>query len=137
MRQIRYFSVAEGIAIHADILRRLGEAPRPLRDEALLESAVMRPQMASWYESAGIVRQAALLGAGIAQAQAFIDGNKRTAFATMDAFLWVNGWEYVGNPLELARQLEQIADPARGAVEALDAFEAWLRDNVRERPGSG
>ena len=137
MRQLHYPSLAGVIAIHAEILRRLGESPRPLRDEALLESAVMRPQMAARYEDADIVRQDPLLGTSISQAQAFIDGNKRTDFATLDAFLWLNGWEYVAEPLELARQLEQIADPSRGAVAATDAFEVWLRDNVRERPGTG
>jgi len=51
-----------------------------------------------------------LLAIGISQAQAFIDGNKRTAFATLDAFLWVNEWEYVGEPLALAQQLEHLAE---------------------------
>jgi death-on-curing protein len=91
--------------------------------------------MAAWYEDADIVRQAALLAVGISQAQAFVDGNKRTAFATLDAFLWVNGWEYVADPMELARQLEQAAIPATDAVTATDAFEAWLRDNVHPRRG--
>ena len=85
-------------------------APRPLRDEGLLESALKRPQMAAYYEGADIIRQATLLGTGISQAQAFLDGNKRTAFQTLDAFLWVNGWEYVGDPLDLARQFEQFAE---------------------------
>jgi death-on-curing protein len=127
MREPRYPSLAEIIALHDEILSRLGANPQPLRDEGLLESALMRPRMAAWYEGADIIRQAALLAVGISQAQAFVDGNKRTAFATLDAFLWVNGWEYVADPMELARQLEHVATPAT------DAFEAWLRDNVRPR----
>ena len=88
--------LAEVIAIHEKVMRGLGEPPKPLRDEGLLESALMRPQMAAYYEEADIVPASALLGTGISQAQAFLDGNKRTAFQTLDAFLWVNGWEYVG-----------------------------------------
>ena len=133
MREPRYPSVAEIIALHDLILSRLGANPQPLRDEGLLESALMRPRMAAWYEEADIIRQAALLAVGISQAQAFVDGNKRTAFATLDAFLWVNGWEYAANPMELARQLEQVATPATDVAGATDAFEAWLRDNVRPR----
>lgn len=133
MEGTRYPSVAEVVAIHDEVLRRLGGPPQPLRDEGALESAIMRPQMAAWYEGADLIRQAALLAVGISQAQAFVDGNKRTAFQTLDAFLIVNGSEYVGEPLELARQLERIADPSRDAGTALDAFEAWLRENVQPR----
>ncbi len=124
MAQLRYPTVAEVIAIHERVMRGLGESPRPLRDEGLLESALNRPQMAAYYEEADIVRQATLLGTGISQAQAFLDGNKRTAFQTLDAFLWVNGWEFLGEPLELARQFEQFAERSRHVPDAIDAFEA-------------
>jgi death on curing protein len=134
MAQLRYPTLAEVIAIHERVMRGLGEAPRPLRDEGLLESALTRPQMAAFYEGADVVRQATLLGTGISQAQAFLDGNKRTAFQTLDAFLWVNGWEYVGEPLALAQQLEQFADRSHTLSEAIDAFEAWLRERVQPRP---
>jgi death-on-curing protein len=133
MEGIRYPSVAEVNAIHDEVLRRLGSPPQALRDEGALESAIMRPQMAAWYEGADLIRQAALLAVGISQAQAFVDGNKRTAFQTLDAFLIVNGREYTGEPLALAHQLEQVADPARERAAALDAFEAWLRDHVQPR----
>ena len=99
MAELRYPTLAEVIAIHEKVMRRLGDAPRSLRDEGLLESALTRPQMAAYYEGADIVRQATLLGLGISQAQSFLDGNKRTTFQTLDAFLWVNGWEYFGEPL--------------------------------------
>jgi death-on-curing protein len=136
MGETRYPTVAEVIALHELILRKLGEAPRPLRDEGLLESAVTRPQMAAWYEGADLIRQAALLGTGNSQAQAFIDGNKRTAFQTIDSFLWVNGWEVVCEPLELAYRLEQFAERS-GDPAAIDDFEEWLRGNVRERVEEG
>ena len=135
MAQLRYPSLAEVIAIHERVMRGLGEAPRPLRDEGLLESALNRPQMAAYYEGADIIRQATLLGTGISQAQAFLDGNKRTAFQTLDAFLWVNGWEFFGEPMGLARQFEHFAERSGDADAAVDAFEAWLRERVRPREG--
>src|SRR5919106_1363070 len=137
MAELRYPTLAEVIAIHEKVMRGLGEPPRPLRDEGLLESALTRPQMAAYYEGADIVRQATLLGTGISQAQAFLDGNKRTAFQTLDAFLWINGWEYVGDPMELARQLEQVADRSHAPSEAIDTFEAWLRQHVQPRHEPG
>ena len=137
MAELRYPTLAEVIAIHEKVMRGLGDAPRPLRDEGLLESALTRPQMVAYYEGADIVRQATLLGLGISQAQAFLDGNKRTAFQTLDAFLWVNGWEYVGEPLALAQQLEQFAEHSNKPDRAIDAFEAWLRERVQSRPAPG
>jgi death-on-curing protein len=137
MAQLRYPSLAEVIAIHERVMRGLGEAPRPLRDEGLLESALNRPPMAAYYEGADIVRQAIFLGTGISQAQAFLDGNKRTAFQTLDAFLWVNGWEFIGDPLELAKQFEQFAECSGDADAAIDAFEAWLRERVQSRGEDG
>jgi death on curing protein len=137
MAQLRYPTLAEVTAIHERVLRGLGEVPRPLRDEGLLESALTRPQMAAFYERADVVRQATLLGTGISQAQAFLDGNKRTAFQTLDAFLWVNGWEYVGEPLALAQKLEQRAEHSREPDRAIDAFEVWLRERVQPRSECG
>jgi death-on-curing protein len=136
MNPTEYLSVGDVIAIHEKAMRRSGAEPRPLRDVGLLESAVMRPQMARWYEGADLVRQAALLGVGISQAQAFLDGNKRTAYLAMNTFLRMNGLSYSGDRLDLARQFEQFAERSADA-EAIDAFEAWLRARVEERPTSG
>src|SRR5918911_1173041 len=102
--QTDWLSVTDVIAAHAVVMRRTGSAPAPLRDEGLLESAVMRPQMAAYYEEADLIRQAALLAAGIAQAQAFIDGNKRTALAAMEGFLRLNGFQCDADTMELAYQ---------------------------------
>ena len=104
MTTTQYLSLADITAIHEPAMRRLGDEPKPLRDEGILESAVMRPQMAAYYEGADIVRQAALLGAGISQAQAFLDGNKRTAYLALNTFLRMNGLTYIGDRLALARQ---------------------------------
>jgi len=135
MKTTEYLSLADVIAIHESAMRHLGDEPKPLRDEGILESAVMRPQMAAYYEGADIVRQAALLGVGISQAQAFLDGNKRTAYLALNTFLRMNGLTYGGDRLALARQFEQFAERSHEPDEAIDAFEAWLRQYVQLRPG--
>ena len=130
MKTTQYLSLADVIAIHESPMRRLGDAPKPLREEGILESAVMRPQMAAYYEGADIVRQAALLGVGISQAQAFLDGNKRTAYLALNTFLRMNGLTYTGDRLALARQFEQFAERSNAPDVAIDAFEVWLRQYV-------
>src|SRR5215210_5509581 len=118
-------------------MRRLGDEPKPLRDEGILESAVMRPQMAAYYEGADMVRQAALLGVCISPAQAFLDGNKRTAYLVLNTFLRMNDLTYVGDRFALARQFEQFADRSNDPDETIDAFEVWLRQYVHPRPEQG
>jgi death on curing protein len=62
-----------------------------VRDIGLLESALARPQNAFAYGEEDIVALAVRLMAGIAQAHAFEQGNKRTAFVAMVQFLEING----------------------------------------------
>jgi death-on-curing protein len=62
-----------------------------VRDHGLLESALARPRNAFAYGEEDIVVLAVVLMAGIAQAHAFEQGNKRTAFAVMRLFLQANG----------------------------------------------
>ena len=133
MESTQYLSVADVVAVHERIMRKLGDEARPLRDPGLLESAVTRPRMAAWYEDADLIRQAALLGVGVSQAQAFLDGNKRTAYLAMVTFLELNGLIYTGDHIALANQFEQVAERSTDAATATDAFEAWLRDRVRPR----
>lgn len=124
-----WLSVADVIALHEKIMTRMGWAPAPLRDEGGLESAVMRPRMAAHYEEADIARQAALLAVGISQAQAFVDGNKRTGYAALEVFLLINGWQITVDSVAVARELERVAEAADRA-EAGTGFEAWLREHV-------
>lgn len=114
-----------------------GFAAAPLRDEGLLESAIMRPRMAAYYEDADLVRQCVLLATGIAQAQAFIDGNKRTALAAADVFLELNGLSFTGDYLAWAREIEALGARAGTLEEAADRFESWLRERVAPSASTG
>lgn len=128
--EIRSLSVADVLALHAEVMEGMGYSPAPLRDPGALESAVLKPQMAAYYLGAGLVRQAALLAIGISQAQAFIDGNKRTAYIAALVFLRVNGRPYTGDYLELAQQLEAVAMRTDSLEAATRRFEDWLRPRV-------
>lgn len=130
MPETRYLTVLDVEALHVFIMEQTGDAPAPLRDRGLLESAVMRPQMAAHCANADPVEQCALLTLGISLARAFVDGNKRTAFIAADVFLRANGLLFIGDPLELARQLEASAGQQESPEEATARFTAWLREYV-------
>jgi death on curing protein len=126
----RRLSVADVLGIHRLVIEHTGYAPAPLRDEGLLESAVMRARNAAYYEGADVIRQSAFLAIGISQAQAFLDGNKRTAFAAADTFLRLNGLAYADDPLLIAERLEAVAAGEGILGDTVDQFEAWLRPRV-------
>ena len=63
-----------------------------LRDEGLLESAISRPKNHHAYERENdLFVLAALYAEAITKNHPFNDGNKRSAHATADLFLYVNG----------------------------------------------
>lgn len=65
-----------------------------VRDMGLLQSALARPQNAFHYNQVNsLAKLAACYGFGIAKNHAFIDGNKRTAYVVMRAFLVLNGFD--------------------------------------------
>ncbi len=111
----------------------MGAPASPLKDPSGLDSALARPRNAAHFEDADLVRQAVLLAVGISQSQAFLDGNKRAAYAAADIFLRINGLVFVGRPLGMARWLERVAEAGRGADRELrvEQFEAWLRVSTR------
>jgi prophage maintenance system killer protein len=68
-----------------------------------------------------------LLAAGIAAAQALVDGNKRAALAALDVFWRLNGLVFAPEPLAWARQIEALGARPGHLAEATDAFERWVR----------
>lgn len=83
----------DAIAIHRRQLSEHGGGDG-VRDMGLLQSALARPQNAFHYNKViSLSKLAACYGFGIAKNHAFIDGNKRTAYVVMRAFLVLNGFD--------------------------------------------
>ncbi len=126
---IRYLSAADVIALHAAALEAMGCAPAPLRDAGALEGAVYRCQQAAHYGGADLWAQAALLAAGIAEAQAFADGNKRAGLVAALTFLDLNGRPFSGDEPAIAAALVAVgAAPEPDAkADRIAALAARLR----------
>lgn len=116
-----YLTTAQVVAIHDS------ESGMPMRDATLLDTAVNAPR-ASWAGQplrVGLFEQAAALLTGISQAQAFVDGNKRTAWIAADVFLRLNRRELLDIvPDEILTLMDDIS------VGAFDegGVAAWLAD---------
>lgn len=85
-----FLSFEQVEAIHArQIERYCGTGG--IRDPGGLEAAVFHPQNVFFYGQGDLFDIAAAYAFHIAQAQAFLDGNKRTAIGATLAFLELNG----------------------------------------------
>ena len=60
-----------------------------------------------------------------------MDGNKRTAYIAAVTFIEWNGLKVLAEPLEMARQLELLAERTDSLDEATRRFEQWLHENTR------
>jgi death on curing protein len=88
-----FLTLAEVLLLHEDQVERFGGSAG-VRDLGLLESALAQPSASFGGEflHPTIAAQAAAYLFHIAKNHPFVDGNKRTAFAVMDAFLRFNGY---------------------------------------------
>jgi len=84
-------TLEEILYLHEKLIERHGGAPG-VRDLGLVESALARPR-SGYYES--LSEQAAALMQSFAGNHAFVDGNKRVAFASAAVFLRLNGFRLV------------------------------------------
>ncbi|HET6570236.1 MAG TPA: type II toxin-antitoxin system death-on-curing family toxin [Solirubrobacterales bacterium] len=101
--ELVYIELADALELYAAIIGgTTGQAADQLRNQAGLESALGRPCNYAHYQEADLPLQAAALAHGVAESQAFIDGNKRLALVSMLTFLKVNGYEINATDPELA-----------------------------------
>jgi death on curing protein len=112
------------IDIHAEQLALFGGADG-VRDRGLIESALGRPQHKSAYEESDLAALAAAYAFGIAKNHPFVDGNKRTAFASMLVFLGLNGIDFDVPPQDATVMIMALA----GGEVSEESLARWIRDN--------
>jgi death on curing protein len=120
----RYLTVSEVININAEMVRKFGGV-HAIRDAALLESAVARPQ-SGYY--ADVLEEAAALFESLSQNHPFVDGNKRTAITSAGVFLLLNGYKLHFGDLEAYNWLVNLYQTGRVTKSAI---EPWLREHAR------
>jgi death-on-curing protein len=81
-----------------------------VRDQNGLESAVQQPMNTYHYGGGDLFDVAAAYAFHIAQAQAFLDGNKRAAVSAALGFFDINGVQVRSDDLELYRAVIEIAE---------------------------
>src|ERR1700681_2328072 len=119
-----FLTVAEVLAIHADLIERYG-GTQGVRDQGLLEAALFRPQTGYY---ADLIEEASALWESLSQNHPFADGNKRTAFAATYTFLTINGLQLTA---EAGVAYAFISGLYQTHAFSFESLVAWLRLNVR------
>jgi death on curing protein len=125
MKEPIWLDIDTVLDFHAEQLALFGGADG-IRDHGLLESALARPLNKFGYGENSIAALAAAYGFGIARNHPFIDGNKRTALASMIVFLGLNGMD-LDAPQEAATAM--ILSLAAGEITE-DVLTQWVADNI-------
>ncbi|PSJ54323.1 type II toxin-antitoxin system death-on-curing family toxin [Kumtagia ephedrae] len=113
------------LALHAEQLRLHGGAAG-VRDEGMLDSALNRPLQKQAYGDPDLCELAAAYLFGIAKNHPFVDGNKRTALAAADTFLFFNGLELQAGDEDLIHFVLMVA---AGDIDE-DGAAAFFRDHT-------
>lgn len=125
MSQPRFLTTDEVLTLHAASIDAYGGA-HGILNRGALESALAQPGLQFGGEFAHELPfgMAAAYGFHLSMNHPFRDGNKRTAFASMVAFLHINGWEFKLPDDEAADLMLELIAERRD--------KAWLASRLRD-----
>lgn len=125
---IDYLTAVDVLAIHFDQVERYGGA-HGLRDPGLLEAALYRPQT-GYYDD--LISQASALWESLSQNRPFVDGNKRTSFASTYTFLAINGLLITADAKSTYAFIINLYETNNFSY---DVLKDWLHGNTRKTGG--
>jgi death on curing protein len=127
MKKWQWVERAAVMAAHDRLLVDYGGSEGVLSLDGL-DGALGRPQNLAAYGAPepDIADLAAVYAVGIAKAHAFVDGNKRTAWATMRAFLRLNGYTFNFEKMAAVLLMEDVA---KGNIDEV-ALTSWIRPKL-------
>jgi death on curing protein len=113
------------LAVHQMLLAEHGGLPG-VREQALLDSALARPQQKLAYENdISIFDLAASYSYGVARNHPFIDGNKRISLTVAAVFLELNGYSLNATEAEAVLMFQRLAAGTLSELELAN----WIRDS--------
>jgi len=121
----KWVSQAAVLAIHDEQIAEHGGIPG-IREMALVESAVHRPQNIAEYGDPDIAYLAAAYAFEVSRNHGFLDGNKRTAFVTAYVFLLDQGYDLMASDQEAVTAMVAVA---AGEVSEIE-LAVWFRGYV-------
>lgn len=126
---MNYLSLPEVLFIHDQAVKRFGGS-FGLRDIGLLESALARPQASfganDLYPT--LFEKAAALIHSLLKNHPFVDGNKRTSYASVGLFLRKNGYVLTNNHIKSVG----FAMNVENNHLSLEEIASWLKEHSKK-----
>jgi death-on-curing protein len=121
VREPRFLTFRQVERYHARSLQEHG-GTEGIRDRGLIDSALASAQNTYWYGQGDLFDIGAAYAFHLAESQAFLDGNKRTAIVSALAFLQINGMRIGKNTTALYQAMIAIADKKMSKTELAKLF---------------
>ena len=125
---MRYLTLNEILSIHEKLIKTSGGS-FGIRDIKLLQSAIAQPYMTfnkhDLYPT--LLDKVVALGYSLIMNHPFIDGNKRIGHASMEIFLYINGYEFNAPQRD---QEELILHIAAGQIRKEELL-SWVKNHVK------
>ncbi|MGY6530321.1 MAG: type II toxin-antitoxin system death-on-curing family toxin [Cyanobacterium sp.] len=122
---INWLSTSSIKIIHKEQINEHGGL-QGIRDNNLLESALMRPQNLHFYQNiTDIAILASTYTFAIVRNHPFIDGNKRTGFVAGVTFLLLNGYQFSCDNQEVVITIKKLASGSFSEQDLQRWFITW------------
>src|SRR5438270_5262277 len=115
----------EVLEIHRKLLEQFGGLPG-IRDEGLLDSALLAAATRQHYEGADLATCAATYAFHLTRNHPFVDGNKRVGAAVAEIFIRLNGAQLAASNDEIVELFLGIAVGTVSREEVEQAFARWV-----------
>jgi death-on-curing protein len=129
---MKYLTPEEVLFIHARLIAETGGL-HGLRELALLESAVARPQAS--FEGrdlyADLFAKATVLLESLVNNHPFLDGNKRTGITAVALFLRINGYRFKATNEDMVAFVLKVAQKQLNFEEVT----VWLKKHTQKEQG--
>ena len=124
---MRFLSLSQVLELHRRVMQQSGGMAGIL-DLGILASALWQPRMVFGGEELypSLAEKAAALGLAIIHHHPFVDGNKRTGHAAMEAFLLLNGFEFNASVDESEKIVLRLASGELSRQE----FTNWIETHI-------
>ena len=128
MSEPEFLNLDDVLLIHEEQIEAYGGI-RGIRDQGLLESAVMMPQASfgGEYLHTDLFEMAAAYAFHIAENQPFLDGNKRTALVSALVFLDLNGYELHDPEMKFYEAMISIANKTMNKSDLATLFRSFAQ----------
>jgi len=125
--RVRFLTLAEVIAIHAEVLTLHGGADG-LWDEGALRSAIAQPEQSfeDEYLHSTLPEMAAAYVFHISQNHPFVDGNKRTGLLSAVTFVFLNNQVVVGSKEEIEALVIGVAEHRFSKADLVSWFRRYI-----------